>query len=153
MRPQLGVMSCDSGRPITVADLPGLVEGAHSNVGMGHQFLKHVERTKLLLYVVDINGFQLSYKYAFRDALESVCLLGEELELYSPGLSQRDAVLAVNKMDCIEAKSKLDCLMSHLQSVPIKFNHVVPISAQMGNGVPGLKKRLIETLLPADMIL
>ena len=74
VRPHVGVMSCDS-QPIKIADLPGLVEGAHVNVGMGHRFLRHVERTKVLLYVVDVGGFQLSTNRPHRTALQTVSLL------------------------------------------------------------------------------
>lgn len=74
VRPHVGVMSCDS-RPIKIADLPGLVEGAHVNVGMGHRFLRHVERTKVLLYIVDVGGFQLSTNRPHRTALQTVGLL------------------------------------------------------------------------------
>ena len=65
-----------------MADLPGLVEGAHYNVGMGHRFLKHVERTKMLMFVVDVQGFQLNANSQRRTPFETVALLNRELELY-----------------------------------------------------------------------
>ena len=66
-----------------MADLPGLIEGAHMNVGMGHSFLKHVERTKLLLFVVDVNGFQLNPQSGYRDAFSTVLLLNKVITLLS----------------------------------------------------------------------
>lgn len=77
IRPNIGIMSYDDLRIISMADLPGLIEGAHCNIGMGHRFLRHVERTSLLLLVVDINGFQLNPKYMHRSCLDTVVLLNK----------------------------------------------------------------------------
>jgi len=70
-------MMYQDGRRITVADLPGLIEGAHLNLGMGHFFLKHIERTKLLLIIVDINGFALNPQSPFRNPFETTILLNK----------------------------------------------------------------------------
>ena len=99
LRPQLGTVSYEDYRQITVADLPGLIEGAHANKGMGHRFLKHIERTKLLLFIVDIKGFQISPKYQHRSCIETILLLNKEIELYKPDLLERPAMLIINKMD------------------------------------------------------
>lgn len=75
MRPMVGMTEYNDGRVISLADLPGLIEGAHVNCGLGHHFLRHVERSKMLLVVVDIGGFQLSHKYRYRSCIETILLL------------------------------------------------------------------------------
>lgn len=82
-----------------MADLPGLIEGAHANFGMGHKFLKHIERTRLLLLMVDIFGFQLSPKHKSRNFIENIFALNKELEMYDESILDKPAVLLVNKMD------------------------------------------------------
>jgi len=82
-----------------VADLPGLIEGAHANFGMGHKFLKHIERTRLLVFMVDIFGFQLSPRHPHRDCVANIFALNKELELYDPSLLEKPSVLLLNKMD------------------------------------------------------
>lgn len=134
-------------QPIRIADLPGLVEGAHANVGMGHKFLRHIERTHLLLFVVDIGGFQLSVKHPRREAWEAICLLIDELEAYQPGLSQRPAVLAINKMDTECAHDKLEVLKEHLCTTNLEFQGVVPISALHKVGIDDLRTKLASLLL------
>lgn len=105
MRPHLGIMKFPDLRTISMADLPGLIEGAHANIGMGHKFLKHLNRTKLLVFVVDIQGFQLSAMHGKRSCLETVVLLNKEVELYKPDLLERPAILIVNKMDTENASN------------------------------------------------
>ncbi|XP_025785060.1 GTP-binding protein 10 [Puma concolor] len=99
LQPELGKIVYNDFRQISVADLPGLIEGAHMNKGMGHKFLKHIERTRQLLFVVDISGFQLSSQTQYRTAFETIILLTKELELYKEELQTKPALLAVNKMD------------------------------------------------------
>ncbi len=84
---------------ITMADLPGLIEGAHRNLGLGYRFLKHIERTKLLVFLIDINGFQLSPSHPHRKPLEILSLLNRELELYGKDILSKPALLIINKMD------------------------------------------------------
>lgn len=82
-----------------MADLPGVIEGAHRNLGLGYRFLKHIERTKLLVFLIDINGFQLSPNHPHRKPLEILSLLNRELELYGKDILSKPALLIVNKMD------------------------------------------------------
>jgi len=91
--------------------LPGLVEGAHMNRGMGHKFLKHISRTKINLFLVDINGFQLNQKSDQRSAFETVVYLLKELELYDSSLVDKPSILVLNKMDTEGAQEKLEEFM------------------------------------------
>lgn len=86
-------------RQISVADLPGLIEGAHTNIGLGHKFLKHIERTKLLLMVVDLFGFRLSVMHQLRNCIQNIYALNKELELYDKELLDRPCILVLNKID------------------------------------------------------
>ncbi|NXN92970.1 GTPBA protein, partial [Rhinopomastus cyanomelas] len=154
VQPQLGKVMYPDYKQILVADLPGLIEGAHANKGMGHKFLKHIERTKQLLLVVDISGFQLSMKSQFRTAFETILLLTKELELYNEELLTKPALLAINKMDLPCAKDNLNELMKQLQNpqdflhliqeemVPantLEFKDIIPISTHTGEGIDELK--------------
>lgn len=154
LQPEIGKLMFRDHKQVSVADLPGLIEGAHLNKGMGHKFLKHVERTKQLLFVVDVGGFQLASKTPFRSAFEAVQLLTKELELYKEELLSKPALLVVNKMDLPDASEKLAELKIQLQNpegfcslldedmIPneyIKFKHIVPVSALTGFGIEDLK--------------
>ncbi|XP_057288628.1 GTP-binding protein 10 isoform X1 [Pezoporus wallicus] len=161
VQPQLGKIMYADYKQILVADLPGLIEGAHVNRGMGHKFLKHVERTKQLLLVVDISGFQLSVKTQFRTAFEAILLLTKELELYKEELLTKPALLAINKMDLPCAKDNLNELMKQLQNpqdylhlveeemIPantLEFKDIIPISAQTGEGIEELKASIRKSI-------
>lgn len=161
LKPEIGKLMYNDYKQISVADLPGLIEGAHMNKGMGHKFLKHVERTKQLLFVVDVCGFQLASITKFRSAFEAVQLLTKELELYKEELVSKPALLVVNKMDLPDAEDKLAELKEQLQNpdefsdllpddmIPknnITFRHVVPVSASTGFGVDRLKSCIRESL-------
>ena len=99
IKPNLGhIQYQEDEREITMADLPGLIEGAHINLGMGHRFLKHVERTRCLIFVIDVQGFQLNPHSVHRTAFETLVLLNKELELYNPDLLSKPAICIVNKV-------------------------------------------------------
>ncbi|XP_055128755.1 GTP-binding protein 10 isoform X3 [Symphalangus syndactylus] len=161
LKPELGKIMYSDFKQISVADLPGLIEGAHMNKGMGHKFLKHIERTRQLLFVVDISGFQLSSHTQYRTAFETIILLTKELELYKEELQTKPALLAVNKMDLPDAQDKFHELMSQLQNpkdflhlfgknmIPertVEFQHIIPISAVTGEGIEELKNCIRKSL-------
>ncbi|KAF6301721.1 GTP binding protein 10 [Rhinolophus ferrumequinum] len=161
LKPELGKIMYNDFKQISVADLPGLIEGAHMNKGMGHKFLKHIERTKQLLFVVDISGFQLSSQTQYRTAFETIILLTKELELYKEEVQTKPALLAVNKMDLPDAQNKFRVLMNQLQNpkdflhlfeknmIPaqiMEFQHIIPISAITREGIDELKNCIRTSL-------
>lgn len=107
VHPQIGTVVFDDGRSFTVADLPGLIEGSHIKMGLGSRFLKHTLRSKILLFVVDINGFQLDFRSPIRTAFDAVVFLTKELEMYEPNLLKKRAVLAINKIDQLDDRQKI----------------------------------------------
>ncbi|KAF6739681.1 GTP-binding protein 10 [Oryzias melastigma] len=167
LRPEIGKVMYPDYKQISVADLPGLIEGAYMNKGMGHKFLKHVERTKQLLFVVDVCGFQLASKTPFRSAFEAVQLLTKELELYKEEVASKPALLVVNKMDLPDAEDKLAELKEQLNNpeefsdllpgdmIPknyLTFRHVVPVSAMTGLGIDHLKSCIRQSLDEEDAL-
>ena len=120
LHPMVGVVEYDDFGRLTVADIPGLIDGAHRNVGLGHHFLRHIERTHLLVYVLDMAGID------GRTPWDDFRHLQNELELYMKGLSKRPAIIAANKMDLPESEENLALLRDELSSEVIE---IVPISA------------------------
>ncbi len=118
---------------VTVADIPGLIEGAHANVGLGHDFLRHIVRCKLLLFVLDMAGSE------GREPIEDLQKLRKELDLHDPKLSERPWIVVANKMDLPEAAEKLEHFKGRYKKVEI-----IPISAGEGEGIEAFKKRIGE---------
>ncbi len=137
LHPMVGVIEYPDYARITVADIPGLIDGAHDNVGLGHSFLRHIERTVVLAYVLDMAGTDNRLPW---DDLEH---LRSELELYMPGLSRRATVIAANKMDCPEAEANLAELKKRLVSETV---NIVPVSAGLGEvgGFISEIRRIVE---------
>ena len=111
LEPNLGVVKLPDGETFVVADLPGLIEGAHKGVGLGHEFLRHVERTRVLLFVLSVDREDLYADYQ---------VLKKELKLYNPALLQKDYLIAINKIDL------LGHVPSSLNFVTPSPNHVTP---------------------------
>ena len=131
--PQVGVVDLEDYRKTTVADIPGLIEGAHENRGLGHQFLRHVMRCSYLLMVLDMAGSE------GRSPLDDLKALRRELELYNPELAARPWCIVANKMDMPEAEANLKLFKKKYKGVTI-----LPICAELGEGIPELKSFLQE---------
>ncbi|MDB6171145.1 MAG: GTP-binding protein Obg/CgtA [Chthoniobacteraceae bacterium] len=133
LTPHIGVVELNGADRVTVADIPGLIEGAHANVGLGHDFLRHIVRCKLLLFVLDMAGSE------GREPIEDLQKLRKELDLHDPKLSERPWIIVANKMDMPEAAEKLEHFKGRYKKVEI-----IPISAEEGEGIEALKKRIGE---------
>lgn len=137
LQPNLGVVKTDYGKSFVVADIPGLIEGAHTGIGLGHEFLRHIERTKVLIHVVDASGLE------GREPVDDVEKINLELENFNKILSGRPQVIAANKTDLIEAEENLQLLKDKFEPEGIK---VFAISAVTGKGVKELLNYVGEML-------
>ncbi len=131
LNPVIGVVEFDGYKRAAVADIPGLIEGAHRNVGLGHDFLRHIVRCKLLIFVLDVAGSE------GRNPIEDLGSLRRELDLYDPTLSQRHWMIAANKMDLPDAEENLAILRTRFSDKTI-----VPIVAADGRGIEEFKAAL-----------
>lgn len=131
LNPILGVVDLGDGRGFVMADIPGLIEGASEGVGLGHEFLKHIERTKVMIHVVDAAGTE------GRDPIADIYAINKELKAYNPELLQKPQVIAANKIDAIveEESEILEQLRKEFEPQGMK---VFPISAVSGKGLKEL---------------
>lgn len=137
--PNLGVVDVGDGRSFVMADLPGLIEGAHEGIGLGHEFLRHVERTRVIIHVVDMAGSE------GRDPFEDWMKINEELDLYNAKLSERPQIVAANKMDMPEAAANLEEFRKKVAEVREDIE-IMPISSLTRQGVQDLLYRAVTIL-------
>ena len=139
VKPNLGVVGFDDFSSFVIADIPGLIEGAHKGKGLGHEFLRHIERTKVLAFVLDAGDFR------DRDPKEAFEILRKELKEYSPKLLEKPQVVVLNKIDAQSDKNYLEELKRYFEE---KYNlPVFLVSALTGEGLDKLKyflKELVE---------
>src|SRR5437867_2954141 len=141
LHPVIGVIESGGYQRATIADIPGLIEGAHRGVGLGHEFLRHVTRCRVLLFVLDAAGSE------GRNPVEDLEHLRREIDLYDPMLSQRPWFVVANKIDLPEAKMNLQELRRRFPKVD-----VIAISAKLVQGIDVLKEELAEWLEPSRVI-
>src|SRR5438309_3242611 len=131
LHPIVGVIEFPGYRRATIADIPGLIEGAHRGLGLGHEFLRHITRCRILVFVIDIAGSE------GRNPVEDLKNLRREIDLYNPTLSSRPWIVVANKMDLPGAKENLKAMQERLPRIKI-----VPTSAAKGEGIDALKEAL-----------
>jgi GTP-binding protein len=137
--PNLGMVEVGDGRNFVMADLPGLIEGAHEGVGLGHEFLRHVERTRVIIHVVDMAGTE------GRDPFEDWQKINDEIRLYNPVLIERPQIVAANKMDMPEAEEYLTAFKEKVKEIRPDIE-VMPISSLTRQGIQELLYRTIDVL-------
>ena len=139
LNPNLGVVDLPNGKGFVMADIPGLIEGASEGVGLGHEFLRHIERTKMMIHVVDAAGIE------GRDPIEDIYKINAELEAYNPEIAKRPQVIAANKTDLIysEDEDPVELLKAEFEPKGIK---VFPISGVSGKGIQELLYYVSEEL-------
>lgn len=145
LEPNLGVVKSEYGDSFVIADIPGIIEGASQGVGLGIQFLRHIERTRLLLHVIDVSGVE------GRNPVEDFKIINEELKQYSEKLSNRKQIIVANKIDSMQDAT----LYKDLEKMAKQKNiEIFKISAVTGEGLKELLTRVTEVLktLPKEEI-
>jgi GTP-binding protein len=137
LTPNLGVVSLDDNRSFVVADVPGLIEGAHEGRGLGDRFLKHLDRTKALVHLVDVSGA------SGRDPIADFETIQRELALFGPELAAKPQIVAATKMDAVTDPAPVDALEAHVQSSGFPF---LRISAVTGDGLDALQETIWKYL-------
>ncbi len=140
LHPMIGVVEFDDYRRATVADIPGLIDGAHQNLGLGHAFLRHITRCRLLLFVLDMAGSE------GRNPIEDLQHLRREIDLYDARLSLRPWWIVANKMDLPEAAENLKAIRQRFPE-----REIVPVSAKEKEGIEELKNALDRRLREPDL--
>ncbi len=131
LSPNLGVLELDEERRLVLADIPGLIENAHRGAGLGHEFLRHVERTRLLLHLIDVSDFRE------KDPVEAFEMINRELELYSPELTRKPQIVVASKIDALTERSLLEELRECFEKKGYRFH---AISSATGEGIEELKE-------------
>ncbi|MGE5472874.1 MAG: GTPase ObgE [Ignavibacteriales bacterium] len=137
LEPNLGVVMLEDGASFVLADIPGLIEGAHEGVGLGHQFLRHVERTRVLVHVIDVSGIE------GRDPMHDFETINAELKQFNEKLSARKQIVAANKMDLPKAEENF---VKFKETLEAEGYEVFPICAAIGEGLKEVFYRVSELL-------
>lgn len=144
LNPNLGVVDLEGGSGFVMADIPGLIEGASEGIGLGHEFLKHIERTKVIIHMVDAASTE------GRDPVEDINTINSELAAYNEELAHRPQVIAANKLDVLFGEAEAEAVNKLKNEFEPKGIKVFPISAVSGKGVKELLYYIKELLVSID---
>src|SRR6266508_1254963 len=137
LTPNLGVVRLGEDRSFVVADVPGLIEGAHRGLGLGHQFLRHLERTKVLVHLVDVSSA------TGRDPVSDLDIIRQELERFQPTLAAKPQIVAASKIDAVDDESRVSAVAKRAAELKLPFYRV---SAANGAGIPELLEAMWSRL-------
>jgi GTP-binding protein len=135
--PNLGVVRLGEDRSFVVADVPGLIEGAHRGLGLGHQFLRHLERTKVLVHLVDVSSA------TGRDPVSDLDIIRQELERFQPTLAAKPQIVAASKIDAVDDESRVAAVARRAAELQLPF---LRVSAATGAGIPELLEAMWQRL-------
>jgi GTPase len=138
--PNLGVVKISDDRSFVVADVPGLIEGVHRGQGLGHQFLRHLERTKLLVHLVDVSGM------TGRNPLEDLDTVRTELQLFQPTLAAKPQIVVANKMDAVDPSNDAEVVALERRAAELSLPFL-RVSGVSGQGVPELLEAMWRGLM------
>ena len=146
LEPNLGVVELSDNRSFVLADIPGIIEGAHAGVGLGHEFLRHIERTRLFIHVVDVSGIE------GRNPIEDFLTINEELMRYNPKLKEKQQIVVANKIDILQDEALYQQFQTSISQMGFE---VYGISAATGKGVQAVIDRAYTLLqsLPTPALL
>ena len=137
LKPKLGVVRLEEGKSFVIADIPGLIEGAHEGVGLGYTFLRHIERCKMICHIVDVSGIE------GRDPIEDYNKINLELEKFSEKLAKKPQIILANKMDLLWDMEKYEEFKNYVES---KGNKVYPVSIILKEGIKEVLYKMWNTL-------
>ena len=140
LAPNLGVVSLSGGRSFVVADVPGLIKGAHEGHGLGHQFLRHIERTKVLVHLVDVSSA------SGRDPVEDFDTIRDELKRFDERVAAKPEIVVATKLDALDEPERLEALHRHVRKTQLPF---VKISAVTGDGLDDLLETVWRSIVTA----
>lgn len=142
LKPNLGVVKVEEGKSFVIADIPGLIEGAHEGIGLGHEFLRHIERTSVLVHVLDVSG------YEGRDPIEDFYTINQELFQYNEKLKEKPQIIVANKMDIPGAEENLKRVKEEFEP---KGYEVLELSAATLQGLEALKYKMWDIVSKTEI--